>query len=156
MSTPFTSRQQVIAYLEGDTIECLECGKKFKSLGSHLHRIHQTGGREYKIKWGIPQSASLVTARLRHAQSDLIKILAADGRLNRDPLAASAAARFSSTRWPRTDYLTHEQRTIARKIQHATLPTGAKRIDGRDADRARAYQREYRKLKRATPSQTTN
>jgi len=37
-----------------DHIVCLEDGKRFKMLRSHLKRAHQMTPEQYRIKWGLP------------------------------------------------------------------------------------------------------
>lgn len=147
-TTPFQSREEVDAYLAGDTIQCLECGRWFRSLGSHLARAHTMTGADYKSRWAIPAGCGLAGRALREAQAALVRHLTAEGRLTRDHLPAATAAARGVPRWPRTDWLTDEQRAVAAGIERPTIPPGGKRADGRDADRAREYQRAYRNRKK--------
>lgn len=53
-----------------DQIQCHLCGGWFNSLGSHLHREHNTSAYEYKAEVGLTQNASLISEAIR---SKLIK-----------------------------------------------------------------------------------
>lgn len=67
----------------------------------------------------------------------------ADGSLKNDPAAASEAARYAG-RGQRTPEDLARQAELARSLPRKQLPPGAKRADGRDADRAREAQRRRR------------
>jgi hypothetical protein len=52
---PFQSRAEMHEYLSGDKLQCLRCGKWYKSLGAHLSTIHAMSPDDYralyKINW---------------------------------------------------------------------------------------------------------
>ncbi len=49
----------------GETyVTCLECGKKFKVMGSRHLKTHGLTAKEYKAKWGIKKDASLAAKSL--------------------------------------------------------------------------------------------
>lgn len=65
----FDSVEAVKEYLSHDKIECLLCGRWFKSLGTHL-KIHEIGVREYKEKYGLPYGIGLAAASARQKWSE--------------------------------------------------------------------------------------
>jgi hypothetical protein len=67
------NRQQVDEYFSGDKIQCLICGKWFKSLGSHVIRIHNMGINEYKTMFNIPWTRGLVSDVTKQKQSVALK-----------------------------------------------------------------------------------
>ena len=131
-------------------IRCLECGRWFRAIGSHLTRAHGMTAREYRERWGLPATHRLASDDLRAAQSILTTRMIADGTMNNDPLAASEAAR-NAGRGQRTAEDLAEQAKRARKIPHKMIPDGGKRADGRDAVRAREAQRQRRAKRRNKP-----
>ena len=130
-----------------DLIQCLECGRWFPSIGSHLHRIHGMTAREYRERHDLPKSHKLAGRAIREAQSVQTRRMIADGTMNNDPGAASEAAR-NAGRGYRTRADLAAQAEIARAIPHATIPNGGKRADGRDAVKAREAQRRRRAKQR--------
>lgn len=64
----FTTREEIEAYFNQEKLTCLECGKKFNALPLHLIKTHQMEVRDYKIKYGLPQTRGLngtITRKLR-------------------------------------------------------------------------------------------
>ena len=70
--TEFKTKEEVDNYLSGDTIECLICGKNFKSLSAHL-KTHNITAKEYKLLLGIPMSRGLCSPAWSQAVSEKIK-----------------------------------------------------------------------------------
>lgn len=132
-----------------DLIRCLECGRMFRQIGSHLTRAHGISAADYRQKHGLPARHSLASAAYRAAQAEATSRRIADGSLRPDPIAASEAARTAG-RGQRTAEDLARQADIARAIPRPQLPPGAKRADGRDADRAREVQRLRRAARRGT------
>ena len=56
---PF-SVADIEAYLSGDKIVCLLCGKSYKKLVPHLKRIHNVLKDEYKDMYGLPWRKELI------------------------------------------------------------------------------------------------
>ena len=127
-----------------ERVQCLECGQSFRALGPHLSRVHAMSARQYRARHDLPASYPLAADDLRAEQSRRILEMHADGSLNNDPAAASAAARAAG-RGRRTAADLAEQAERARRIPHRTIPPGGRRADGRDADHAREYQRQRRR-----------
>ena len=124
-------------------IECLECKRLFAFLPTHLRRAHGMDAANYRARWEIPAGVPLASDEYRAQRRKILMDLAGSERLNRDPSAASFAARGAG-RGERVKLDLIQQSARAREIPHIQLPPGAKRGDGRDADRAREYQRAYR------------
>lgn len=57
---PFKSIDEVRAYMEGDSIICLLCGKSYRKLGTHLATIHDMTVDDYKEKYKIPWTYGLI------------------------------------------------------------------------------------------------
>lgn len=141
---PFASRTGVDAYLNGEDIECLLCGRRFLILsGKHLKSIHGISSAEYRKMFCIPAGRALAGSIYRQQRSEIAHNLHVSGRINANPQMASDAARDSG-RGQRVAWDLAEQGERAAKIDHPQIPSGGKRADGRDALRAREYQRKYR------------
>jgi predicted transcriptional regulator len=56
-----------------DHILCLDCGGSFKMLKRHLSTEHQLTPEEYRAKWGLPPSYSMVAANYAATRSQLAK-----------------------------------------------------------------------------------
>ncbi len=50
----FQTMEEVDAYLSGDRITCLLCGKQLRRLAVHLPKVHNMTGDDYRTKYGIP------------------------------------------------------------------------------------------------------
>lgn len=131
-------------------IRCLICGREFAFLPTHLRRAHAVSAEAYREAYDIAAGEPLASEEYRLAHAEKMRRMQADGRITYDHLP-------DAVEQART-HLDRPKRGNAREIQRASiaatqpwqahqLPPGAKRADGRDADRAREYQREYRKRK---------
>lgn len=60
-ATPITkkTRTRETNTSEQSEITCLECGRKFKSLHTHLSRAHKMRSSEYRKKWGLSEKHAL-------------------------------------------------------------------------------------------------
>ena len=81
----FVSREEVIDYLSGDEIECLECGKLFKGLGPHLPNAHNMTVPDYKSKYGIPQTFGLSGRDSSNRRAEATKKRHENGQLSIAP-----------------------------------------------------------------------
>jgi hypothetical protein len=101
----FQTNEEIAAYLRGDKIACLLCGKFYRQLSPHIARIHDVPADEYKSRFGIPQCVGLVGegkgdgARRywtsEEARANLEKMRAANGRapkLNPKPTVPATKA----------------------------------------------------------------
>ncbi len=75
--------KEVDAYLSGDKIQCLLCGRWFDNSGSsHLIRIHGVTADDYKKRCGIPWGRGLIGTICREKNVILMKKLIAEGKMN--------------------------------------------------------------------------
>lgn len=56
---PFRSIVEIEAYVAGDRIVCLVCGRAMKSLNSHIQRAHELSAEEYRQRFNIPKKFRL-------------------------------------------------------------------------------------------------
>lgn len=140
----FKSRNEVDKYCQHEQIECLECGRWYSFLPPHLHRTHGMTADEYRERHNLPASAPLAGSTYREAHRAKIKRQVASGGLNYQHLAQATEAAKTAGRGKLRDYDQQDRANRAANIKHDQLPAGAKRADGRDADHAREYQRQYR------------
>jgi hypothetical protein len=146
---PFQTRADVDLYLAGDRIECLECGRFFSFLPRHITRTHQMDAVAYRDKWAIPASRALAGQNYREQHSLKLRRMISDGVIEpaHDKATEKACKAGSRTKvaWQADQ---HAMNVATRRPgDHSLLPPGAKRVDGRDADRAREYQRAWRAKK---------
>lgn len=153
-ATPFATIAELNAYTANERIQCLECGCWFKSLATHLPRVHGMQHQDYREKWGIPKRYALAGTATRALLAEQMRDMIATGALTHDhlPTATTAARDAGRSKKTQADAERH-QRAIAalRPGDHSLLPAGARRSDGRDATRAREYQIAYRALKNGDP-----
>lgn len=144
---PFETIEELEAYTGGPQIQCLECGKWFKSLATHLPRIHGMSHNDYRQKWGIPKRFALAGTATREKLSEQMHGYIETGRLTHDHLDSAIEAARAAGRGQKApvDLKRQSEMTAAiRPGDHSILPPGAKRADGRDADRARQSQQQRR------------
>lgn len=70
---PFQTIDELAAYVGGHYIQCLECGRWFRGLASHLPRIHGMTHDAYREKWGIPAHYRLSGTATREALSSQMR-----------------------------------------------------------------------------------
>lgn len=63
--TPFQTKEEVDAYLSGDTIDCLICGRRLQRLNMHLKLAHEMSQDDYRMKFGIPFTRALYSVPAR-------------------------------------------------------------------------------------------
>jgi len=76
---PFSTIAEVRAYLAEPMVRCLRCGRKFKSLSSHLVTIHEMTADDYRHTYGIPWTYGLVSPETSEIISENSQRLVADG-----------------------------------------------------------------------------
>jgi len=69
----FKTKDKMLEYFSGDRIECLICGKKFLSLGSHILYKHNMTVMEYKDKFNLPSCKSLCAKSTKDKMSKSLK-----------------------------------------------------------------------------------
>ena len=67
-----TPAMSIKASVKPDSIGCLECGKRFKSITRHL-MMHDMTPDQYRAKWSLPKSYSMVSAEYSAQRTDLAK-----------------------------------------------------------------------------------
>ena len=63
---------EITAYFSGDVIQCLLCGKKYKSLGVHIKSIHELTQDEYKKMYGLFWRRGLTSKDCHETISDIV------------------------------------------------------------------------------------
>ena len=151
MAEPFRSKSEVEEYISHDKIECLECGKLFSFLVNHVRRAHSMTLDEYRGKFNIPAGTPLAGLLYREKHREKLKRLVDDGALDYSHLSSASDKSKQAGRGERRDFDLQEQAELIKRnadYPARTLPPGARRADGSDADRCREYQRAYRALKK--------
>lgn len=69
----FATKDQVLAYLSGDKIQCLLCGKWYKALGTHINAVHEYDVEKYKLRFGIPWTYGIVCAHTSKLHGDAVR-----------------------------------------------------------------------------------
>ncbi|WP_084679429.1 MucR family transcriptional regulator [Curvibacter lanceolatus] len=128
-------------------IDCRVCGKKFHFLPTHLNRTHGISADEYRLEFKIPAGQPLCSPEYSAAHQEKIRRMQANGAISYDHLPAATEAAKSRPRVERVDLAKQAER--ARMIPRQQFQPGEKRADGRDADRAREYQRAWRAKQKA-------
>lgn len=82
----------VKASVKPDTITCLECGAKQKTLKRHIGTAHGLAPDEYRAKWGLPASYPMVAPNYAAARSEMAKRIGL-GRKPGTKMAAAPAAK---------------------------------------------------------------
>jgi hypothetical protein len=69
---------------EADRIQCLECGRWFRALPTHLRRGHGYTDEDYRLKFGVPVGVPLVCLEWSEAVSRKVTKLGLARHLTRD------------------------------------------------------------------------
>ena len=77
----FKSYDEYKQYFVGDRIICLLCGKHYRALGNHLRVSHEMNIEDYKKKYGILWTKSLLCNDLHEKQSNRANERIANGEL---------------------------------------------------------------------------
>jgi hypothetical protein len=89
VSEPFTSIDAIRAYLIGDKVACLLCGREYVALGGHITTIHNITSEEYKLRFGIPLKYGLAGKTFRLRGRRHIRAMRRTGRLPPAPSQAT-------------------------------------------------------------------
>lgn len=142
--------KQWVPRLGGDIamkITCLICGKSFDFLPPHLSRTHGVSANEYRAEHQIPAGQPLCSESYSRVHAEKIRRMQATGALTYEHLQDATDAARTAGRGARTADDLEQQSARAKTIQRNQLSPGARRADGRDADRARETQRARRARK---------
>lgn len=61
----FSRPEDIEAYISGDTLTCLLCGKEYRGLLIHVRGLHQMAPDDYRMQFNIPAKYSLNGAATR-------------------------------------------------------------------------------------------
>lgn len=91
-------------------VPCLICGKRYKSLGPHLFRIHGMSAADYRTAYQLPASAALMATQTRETLSVARREAMKDdpelvGRMREAALDQAELTRRSAEGRARTDGL---------------------------------------------------
>ncbi len=81
----FTTMEEVRAYLDGDKVTCLLCGREYAALGGHLTRVHYITSDDYREHFGIPYKYGLASRTFRERASRHLRKLRKEGRIRYQP-----------------------------------------------------------------------
>lgn len=142
--TPFSTIAELEAYVGGPQIQCLECGRWYRALATHLPRTHGMSHNDYREKWGIPRRYALAGTATRECLSEQMRDQIRSGHLTLEHLPAANLAAQHAPR-PQKMPVDRERQAIMvatrRPGDHSMLPPGSTRADGRNAERHRLVQR---------------
>ena len=69
----FTTKKEIENYFADHEIQCLLCGKWYKTLNTHLQRIHGTTKQQYCSRFGLPWKRGLACKDLSDKQGKALK-----------------------------------------------------------------------------------
>ena len=94
----FGIKKEIDAYLAGNKVQCLLCGKLFKALPQHLERTHEITADDYREQYGLPWkrglcgvgtseklSKNMLERRIQGFRAPIEKNCKNTGRRNRRP-----------------------------------------------------------------------
>lgn len=84
-TTPFSSKEEAEAHHNHEYVQCLECGKLFSSVGTHVRMAHDMTAMEYREKWQIMKKIPISGFAKRRQHSEFIRKQIEVG--NVDPVA---------------------------------------------------------------------
>jgi predicted transcriptional regulator len=112
------------ASVKPDSIACMTCGKKFKSLKRHLRGEHGQTPQQYREQWGLAGSYPMVAATYSAARSALAKSIGLGGKGRRpkaEPVALKATAPKPKMAGPAAK---------AKVVKPHPKPSGRKKVAG--------------------------
>jgi transposase-like protein len=151
---PFASKEEALAHHNHEYIQCLECGKLFSFLGTHLRKAHEMPAMVYREKWQIMKQIPLsgLANRRGHSRSISDKIRLGDV----DPMALAALMHEANQAKKRkrpfnTRYIgeMHRQRLKTQKLweQSPAIKTTDRAIREQAVSRARQRNVSGEKMK---------
>lgn len=91
ISQKFQTPEQLSSYFGGTKIQCLRCGKLFRTLGVHLKTMHEMEPDEYRDIYDIPWTYGLSCEGTTALHAADAKEKHADGRFNATAQQAAGA-----------------------------------------------------------------
>jgi hypothetical protein len=101
----FLTPESLAEYFGGATIVCLQCGKRYRTLGVHLKTIHGMEPDEYREIYGIPWTYGLSCAETSALHADDAKEKIAAGIFEPGKYLERAVAAPNRKRQPVRDVL---------------------------------------------------
>ena len=135
------SRQELAAYLDGDELDCLECGRRFRQLGRHLRAVHGMTPAEYRRAHDMPAGTPLAGRSTREARSRRLRDMIAAGVLTHDHLPHATELAKHVARGARATWELRERAEQLGAMPRTTAPPGTRDKRGNDMERKREYAR---------------
>ncbi len=133
-----------------DDIECLVCKRKMRFLGTHIKRVHGMTAAEYRQEYDLPASFALASPsyceQARRRTTERIAL----GAMTYEHLPRAVEEARNHGRGYIATSIKQIRSETAKKTRPGDarlLPPGARRKDGRDADKARKAQQKRREKK---------
>ena len=126
----FETREEVDAYFRQDRLDCLLCGRRFKWISPrHLGCVHNMSTDEYKVKFGLPLSRSLMCEESRAEKAEVMSsdLKEPDGKLRGD---VSLGPKGHASHWRPPYYraeLAERIKVIRHRKKRTTVVTGDRR-----------------------------
>jgi hypothetical protein len=110
---------------EQDRIQCLECGRWYRALPTHLLRKHGLSDEDYRLKYGLPVGLPLVcqewseTQTRHNVEQDLKRTLRSDrqvsGYIQRESVRQNRQPHYASLAATGTAAAASQDKTAARR-----------------------------------------
>lgn len=97
-SEAFTEIKNVLAYLDGEKVACLLCGRQYAALGGHITRVHEMTSDDYRERFGIPYKYGLASKKFRENASRRLKKMRKDGVVPYQPTRATMEKMWEARR----------------------------------------------------------
>jgi predicted transcriptional regulator len=73
LKAKFLAKNDIDEYFSNpEGIQCLLCGRIYKSLNGHLRIVHDISHEEYRRRYGLPWRRGLVSTEVSNRLSDLL------------------------------------------------------------------------------------
>jgi hypothetical protein len=91
----FVSKQEVDHYFSNpDGIQCLLCGRIYRTLNGHLQVVHGTSHEEYRRRYGLPWRRGLVSRKVSNRLTAILTERIRNGSFKPEPDNRAAVARI--------------------------------------------------------------
>ncbi|WP_395396261.1 MucR family transcriptional regulator (plasmid) [Novosphingobium sp. BL-8A] len=89
---PRTPAVSIRSSVKPDSIVCLECGSKFKTIRRHIASDHDLSVEEYRLRWNLPIDYPLVSSEYAERRRELAKSIGLGRKGGRKKKADQAKA----------------------------------------------------------------
>ncbi|EPN2807573.1 MucR family transcriptional regulator [Serratia marcescens] len=121
MAGRINSRAEAEAYVSGDLVECLECGKKFEFLPVHIKRMHGLTTDEYRERYNIPAGIPLAGKAYREMQRTKLIAMQRDGVIDYSHLPNAEKAARRAGRGDKRDFDRATQAILMKAVNDSGL-----------------------------------